>query len=1160
MTTLLAAVPGYGLTREMRSRTDVLTAEVRDLLARRLGDEITDALFAKRRLRVAPHFDALPLRVKRSAGGNALRFPAQWDRKEKCVWIDASLRHSSSFATDVIASAAWMRQMPGDQRLAQYLTNQLCRLYDEYHTKYVNQPEFAKVRGILERFRLVRGCLAPDAPHYQRHPAWALSVIILEQLVAQRLADTVLPETKRWFDRPTEKSIKGLGSGITAPAELCYLRLKAWAKAADNDADDMFDAGAPGNRYAASGLPLAAVTEAATRPFPSFHDWFGFEESDLEEADRPVHFVAYTGPADAVAHYGPSDAAPFSPSADRPLGSFDVRPAAVLRATASHRRHPEKKVQAAALRNSIDSWGENETLAGPVFPYVETEQETTVVVRRCEVAETLTQAWLELECEGPKPVILTAYATHWAHAAGELRADTPLTACLTLWATKAHVLTNDPYLTMKQAAKGIPAVSATLHVKSVTPLEPVFHRPCRLICAEWSKRALANVAIVLPEGVCPEAKAGDFLSVEGILCASAFFQNTPKARVERAGRKLPLTRDVMRELGRPIARMRRELIAHPTAEGRLIHAATRRPRTLGAAMCRLVELVRCNTPASIYLSLRQALAIPSEHAKHLPEFLYSLGQLLAAGYDPAAQWIAAPVVMDRLTLFPGLVFNNLFTRLALHTDDPRTMCFFGDHLVNLEAASPHDKTEGNHWLFASAARGFEPAILRCAKCLALGDGVDPSMNQCLGLVSALLRASGDPEIFYLYGALQLMGADFYRADSEVRRRAITDHVKAEGRPGDWVLLILHLLFEPYPESAGRQPLYAAWHVARCLIERTGVSTASQLMNLAESRLLPEEKPAAQAFDAWSWLKMKAPAAPTTLAELTNPISEALVRSLQSTAFFEDLTASLGADNEASFLPFVEKHLVPMAPGIAADCANPNADGIEMAAYVGIADTAKFAGTTPALGCIRAADPQRAGQSFFFPFLPNGLPVQFRLEEAYSTHDQAAAFLRTELQDENGFPVRSIVAFDPLWALAHDVYSLNTTYRGVLSAVAEKVFTAPDDMKAATDSFMTAFDDTLTETPPGAERPGLYACGGRLEAIETDFTDIAGLTMARLLVTVRLAGRFIEHFPIYVSKARLEEAFPKTLPEPGAIVFAEINLHCLATSVAEDYSHAGHTLQ
>ncbi len=1157
MTTLLAAVPGYGLTREMRSRTDVLTAEVRDLLARRLGDDITDALFTKKRLRVTPHFDALTMRVKSDAGGNALRFPALWDRKEKCVWIDASFKNAPSFATDVIASAAWMRQMPGDKRLALYLSNQLCHLYDEYHTKYVTDPKAAKIRSILERFRLVRGCRTPDAPRYQRHPAWALSVIILEQLAAQRLADTVLPETQHWFDHPTEKTLKGLGSGITAPAELCYLRLKAWAEAAANDADDMFDAGAPENSYAARGLPLAAVTVAPTRPFPAFEDWFGFPEDDLLESDRPAHFVPYTGPAEAVAHYGPSDAAPFTPSTDRPLGSFDVRPAAVLRATGSHRRHPEKKEQTAVLHNTIDSWGENETLAGPVFPYVETGRETTVIIRRCEPAETLTQAWLSLECHGQ---YFTAYATHWAHAAGELRADTPLTACLTLWTTKASVMTDNPRLTLKKATKGLPTVSATVRVKSVTPLEPVFHRPCRLVTAAWSKRALEEVALVLPEGACPDAKAGDFLCVEGILCAGAFFQNTPEARAERAGRKLPLTRDLLRELGRPIAPMRRELITHPTAEGRFIHAATMRPRTLEAARRRLIRLVRCDTPASHYLSLKQALAIPSERVQHLPEFLYTLGQLLAGGFDPAARWIAEPVVMDRLTFFPGLVFTNLFQRLALHSDDPRTMCFFGDQLSRLATASPHDKAEGNHWLFASAARGFEPAILRCAKCLALGDGVPPSMNQCLGLVAALLRNSGDPEIFYLYGALQVMGADFYRADSEARRRAVVDRVKADGRPSDWVLLILHLLFEPYPESAGRQPLYAAWHVARCLIERTGVSTVSQLMHLAESRLQPEEKPAAEAFDAWSWLKMKAPVTPTTLAELTNPISEALIRCLQSSAFFEDLTESLGADNEASFLQFVEKHLVPMSPGIAADCANPTADGIEVAAYVGIADTSKFAGTTPALGCIRAADPGRAGQSFFFPFLPEGLAVQFRLEEAYSTHDQAAAFLRTELQDENGFPIKSIVAFDPLWALTHDAYSLNTTYRGVLSAVAEKVFTAPDDMKPATDGFMSSFDDTLTETQPGAERPGLYACGGRLEAIDTDFTDIAGLAVARLLVTVRLAGRFIEHFPIYVSKARLERAFPKALPAPGTIVFAEINLHCLAMSVAEDYSHAGHTLQ
>ncbi len=1160
MTTLLAAVPGYGLTREMRSRTDVLTTEVQTLLARRLGDDLTNALFKKGLFRTVPHFDALPAAVKRDAGGSVLRFPAHWDREQRCVWIDASLRHGPSFATDVIASAAWMREMPGDKLLDDHLDAALCRLYKRYVTDFAQDTRQTSIRDLLQRFRLVRGARTPDAPRYQRTPMWGLAVVVLEHLSKEKIQEVVSPETQRWFEHPGQKTLKALGFGLTTPAELCFLRLQAWAAQEDNRSVLIHEAGQPGNVYAARGLPLAVVTEAAELSFPAFQDWFGAKAQ--APADSPDALSPFTGPDDAVAHYGTTDIVRFAPAADRPLGSFDVRPAAVLTATVSVRRDPDKKEQAVILHHRIESRGESESRPGPVFPFVETGRETTVVIRRCQTAETLDEAWLELTIPGKTPVNVTAYAAHWAHAAGVLRAETPLTTHLWCWATQV-TREADPrpsHWRQATAKNALPTVSAAARVTSVKPLGDLLGRPYWIVEADWGVKALAQTVLVMPVESLPDLQTGDRILVRGLLAAGAFFPHTPEATAEVRRRQLPPTRRQLAAEGESVARHRRELITHPTAEGRITHAATRRTLSPRLARKRLSELVRCNTLATVFLALQQALRMPSERMTHLPEILFTAGQLLAAGYEPAYRWLLQSDVIDLIPELPGIVVNNLFFRLSLFADHAGTMRFLGDRLTEEPGKTPHDKTEGLHWLFASAARGHVPSFLRCARCLALGEGVAPSMDQCLAIVSSMLRVSGSPEIFYLYGALQLMGADFYRMNWEGRRAAVIEHVKTDGRPGDWVLLILHLLFEAYPESEGRKPLYAAWHVAQRLIERTGVTTATQLVKLAEGRLLESEREAAEAFDAWGWLQLKAPAAPTSFEELTNPLSETLARCLQSEAFFDDLAESLGAGNEASFLKFVTDHLVPMSPGLAADADNPSADGVEVAAYVGIADTGNFAGTTPALGCIRAADRLNEGRPFFFPFFPEGLAVRFRLEEAYATNDDAAAFLRIELQDKNDFPLKSLVAFDPLWTLIHSSYEINTLYRGSLTAIAEKVFTAPPEMKPATEGFMTAFEDTVTETPPGADRPGLYACGGRLETIEPDFTDIAGLAVARLLLTIRLGGRAVEHFPVYISKPRLEAAFPQGLPAAGDIVFAEINLHCLVKAVAEDFSHAGRTLQ
>ena len=425
-----------------------------------------------------------------------------------------------------------------------------------------------------------------------------------------------------------------------------------------------------------------------------------------------------------------------------------------------------------------------------------------------------------------------------------------------------------------------------------------------------------------------------------------------------------------------------------------------------------------------------------------------------------------------------------------------------------------------------------------------------------------MRNTGNPQIFYFVGGLQLLGEAFYDADPYERRRAILERVKNPGRTGDWILLILHLIYDEYPETEGYAPRAAAVALAQWIMERTGVSTAAPLLKLArtEMQAAQEEEGAhlARDFTPWAWLGIKEPTEPLTFASLINPISDALMRSLQSEAFFDDLTDHIGEDHEESFLQFVEEHVVRMSPGLAKETDNPSSDGIELGAYVGIADTGHFAGSTPALGCVRAGDKTKAGKSFYFPFFPEGLPVTFRPEEAYSTHENAAGFLRIELQDENGFPVKSLVAFDPLWPLLWRTYEPHQNYRGVLAGVAEKVFTPPEELKA--ERFYDVFEDTLTEAPATAGQAGLYAAGGKLESIETDYTEIAGLTVAKLTLTFKLGGREWQHFPVFISKARLELSFPKGLPAAGSLIFTEVNLHCLTLARKEPTSYAGYTLQ
>lgn len=128
----------------------------------------------------------------------------------------------------------------------------------------------------------------------------------------------------------------------------------------------------------------------------------------------------------------------------------------------------------------------------------------------------------------------------------------------------------------------------------------------------------------------------------------------------------------------------------------------------------------------------------------------------------------------------------------------------------------------------------------------------------------------------------------------------------------------------------------------------------------------------------------------------------------------------------------------------------------------------------------------------------------------------------------------------------------------MAGVAEKVFTPPEELKA--ERFYDVFEDTLTEAPATAGQAGLYAAGGKLESIETDYAEIAGLTVAKLTLTFKLGGREWRHFPVFISKARLELSFPKGLPAAGSLIFAEVNLHCLTLARKEPTSYAGYTLQ
>ena len=1159
MSLLLCNLPGYGLTREMTSRTEALAAEVENQLAAFADADVIHTLFKTGKFRVVAHRDSFPAAVKRIAGTNAVRFAAVWEQKTDTVWIDAALRHNPGFKADVIATAAFAHRAAGDDLLESYLENQLSRLYGNFGEIYANRDQYTDILDILFGVRFLRGARTADSPAWQNRVTWSVAVVMLEKLKDGKTLDSSRRDAGFWHRAPVRKTLRRLGMGLTVPPELALLRLKDWADGKlKNQA-----ARRPGilNPFTRCGEPLFKVVGRAANGFPTLSDWFGTD--DIPQSELPSGLTPFTGPDEALQSPDESDGIHFQPPQSHPLGSYDVRPAAVLRTTASAgwKRDAAGKLQAVLLKNSLESWGDTEVADGPVYPFIATERETPVVISGVAVEDNLTEAYYSVSI-GRKTVKpsdrYTVYAAGWSRQATLLRAGVPLTCHLVFWA-----LGNLP------EAPGLKNIDMAFYrrcgvVKSIKNLGVLGGRRYSAVSVAWTNPEFKNVPVIMPVASASHLTKGDKIAPVGILVAGAFFHHTPVTAEEDRVRWLPPSRRDLKNDGtdETVARLRRRWTERATYENALAYAATMRPFTRRARAQRREWLLHLRTPAALFLAAQQMLADTEYHDETLPAVIYTAGQFLAAGFPPAVDWLLDDRHLSIVQRIPGLLAGSLLTEQLVHAPSAKLLAFFGEQLLQVTPRQPHDEAEALHWLMTAAARGSVPAQLRAAECCARGIGCPASVGKALSLLTLLLRNTGNPQIFYFVGGLQLLGEAFYDADAYERRRAILERVKNPGRTGDWILLILHLIYDEYPETEGYAPRAAAVALAQWIMERTGVSTAAPLLKLARTEMqsAQEEEGAhlARDFTPWTWLGIKEPTEPLTFASLINPISDALMRSLQSEAFFDDLTDHIGEDHEESFLQFVEEHVVRMSPGLAKETDNPSSDGIELGAYVGIADTGHFAGSTPALGCVRAGDKTKAGKSFYFPFFPEGLPVTFRPEEAYSTHENAAGFLRIELQDENGFPVKSLVAFDPLWPLLWRTYEPHQNYRGVLAGVAEKVFTPPEELKA--ERFYAVFEDTLTEAPATAGQAGLYAAGGKLESIETDYAEIAGLTVAKLTLTFKLGGREWRHFPVFISKARLELSFPKGLPAAGSLIFTEVNLHCLTLARKEPTSYAGYTLQ
>ena len=157
MSLLLCNLPGYGLTREMTSRTEALAAEVENQLAAFADADVVHTLFKTGKFRVVAHRDCFPAAVKRIAGTNAVRFAAFWEQKTDTVWIDAGLRHNPGFKADVIATAAFAHRAAGDDLLESYLENQLTRLYGNFGEIYANRDQYTDILDILFGVRFLRG-------------------------------------------------------------------------------------------------------------------------------------------------------------------------------------------------------------------------------------------------------------------------------------------------------------------------------------------------------------------------------------------------------------------------------------------------------------------------------------------------------------------------------------------------------------------------------------------------------------------------------------------------------------------------------------------------------------------------------------------------------------------------------------------------------------------------------------------------------------------------------------------------------------------------------------------------------------------------------------------------------------------------------------------
>ena len=1152
MSLFLCNLPGYGLTREITSRTETLSDEVEQLLTEFTHDDVIHTLFKTGKFRVAAHADALPASLKRWAYVSAVRFAAFWDAKTDTVWIDASLRHNPGFMADVIATAAFAHRSPGDELLERHLDRELSRLYEQVDDFKADPGQNSDILDILLGLKLLRGARTAESPFWQNRLTWSVAVVMLEKLKNGSTKGLQKRDAGRWHTSPNRRTLKKIGVGLTVPPELALLRLKDWAEGkftarADKTAGIV-------NPYARRGVPLAAVAARASHAFPVLTDWFGAKP--IPAGELPSALTPFTGPEEAVSQIDAADGMPFQPAHPHPLGSFDVRPAAILRTTASAdwKSDAEGKLQAVLLKNTLESWGETESAEGPVYPFVATEHEIPVTVTGVEVADNLAEAYLTVtlgSAAGKTDQPYTVYDAGWSQHAVLLRAEVALTCHMVFWAVPSAT------------EQSLPTYEFTGTVKSVKALGMLAGDRYSVVTVTWKKKALKGVPLVVPTAEAENLQSGETIRRMGLLVAGAFFHHTPVTRFEDRVRFLPPTR---RELtsepsDETLPQLRRRWSQTPTYENKLAYAATLRPNTEYNQRRRRRWLVKLDTPASIFLASQQILTDPASIQGAMTAALFTAGQFLAAGYPPAADWLLAKKQFSIAQRLQGLLAESLLQLKFVHTPEAQILAFRGEQLLHWPHPHPHDETEGLHWLMAAAARGSVPAQMRAAECYARGVGTPASLGHALALLTLLLKSTGNPQIFYLLGGLQLVGETFYDADPYERRRVIAERAVNPGRTGDWMLLILHLIYEDYPESEGCAPKAAAVALAQWVMERTGVSTAAPLLKLAREELQNAQEEGAaltKDFTPWQWLGIKEPTEPVTFVSLINPLSDVLMRSLQSEAFFDDLTNHLGEAHEETFLQFVEKHIVRMSPGLAQETENPSLDGIELGAYVGIADTGVFAGTTPALGCVRAADPKKAGKSFYFPFFPEGLAVTFRPEEAYATHENAAGFLRLEVEDENGFPVKSLVAFDPLWALLWRTYEPHQTYRGLLAGVAEKVFTPPAEMNAG--RFYDVFEDTVTEAPAVGEMSGLYAVGGRLESLETDYTEIAGLTVTRLMLTLKIGGREWRHFPVFVSKARLERSFPKGLPEVGSLIFTEVNLHCLSLEREDLSSYAGYTLQ